>query len=157
MTQARNPGAGLEPLLPAWRHFVFEQQAEPFRVIEVARFGLVFEFLESLGHARETEGVQLFERGVREHADLLSMVVAGTAQIGVVEERGGTAVVGRRVVGLTGEKGGDALAIEDAEFDGAPTPPRGGPGRGRDTSAECHSASKAGPPHRCNQPFDIAP
>src|SRR5271157_6131734 len=53
-----------------------------------------------------------------EHEDFLSMVVAGTAQIGVVEEGGGTAVLGRRVA-LTGEEGGDALAIEDAQFDGA--------------------------------------
>ena len=44
------------------------------------------------------------------------MVVAGTAQIGVVEERGRTA--GHRVA-LTGEQGGDALASEDAELDGA--------------------------------------
>ena len=44
------------------------------------------------------------------------MVVAGTAQIGVVEERGRTA--GHRVA-LTGEEGGDAPAIEDAQFDGA--------------------------------------
>src|SRR5271169_2690085 len=47
----------------------------------------------------------------------LSMVVAGTAQIGVVEQRGGSAVIGRRV--LTGEEGSDALAIEDAQFDSA--------------------------------------
>jgi len=47
------------------------------------------------------------------------MVVAGTAQIDVVEERGRTAVLGRRIVVFAGEKGGDALAIEDAQFDGA--------------------------------------
>ena len=63
--------------------------------------------------------VQMVERGMSEHEDILSMVVAGTAQIGVVEERGGTAVLGRRVVAFAGEKGGDALAIEDAQFDGA--------------------------------------
>jgi len=48
----------------------------------------VFEFLESFGQAVKTEGVQLVERGVNEHEDFLSMVIAGTAQIGVVEERG---------------------------------------------------------------------
>src|SRR5271165_7412608 len=48
------------------------------------------------------------------------MVVTGTAQIGVVEERGGAVVLGGgSVVGFAGEKGGDALAIEDAQFDGA--------------------------------------
>src|SRR5208337_1819975 len=50
--------------------------------------------------------------------DFLSMVVAGTAQIGVVEERGRT-VLGGSGVGFAGEKGGDALASEDAQFDGA--------------------------------------
>lgn len=49
----------------------------------------------------------------------LSMVVAGTAQIGVVEERGGTAVPGGGAVWLAGKEGGDALAMEDAQFDGA--------------------------------------
>jgi hypothetical protein len=36
----------LELLLPAQRHFAFEQQAAPFRVIKAARFGFVFEFVE---------------------------------------------------------------------------------------------------------------
>ena len=47
------------------------------------------------------------------------MVVAGTAQIGVVEEGGRTAVLGGSRVVFAGEEGGDALAIEDAQFDGA--------------------------------------
>ena len=47
------------------------------------------------------------------------MVVAGTTQIGVIEKRGGTAFLGRGVVRLAGEKGGDALAVEDAQFEGA--------------------------------------
>ena len=47
------------------------------------------------------------------------MVVAGTAQIGVVEEGGGTAVLGGSGVAFAGEEGGDALAREDAQFDGA--------------------------------------
>jgi hypothetical protein len=40
MTQASRPGARLELLLPAQRHFAFEREAEPFRVIEAARFSL---------------------------------------------------------------------------------------------------------------------
>src|SRR6202167_6840785 len=47
------------------------------------------------------------------------MVVAGTTQIGVIEKRGGTAFPGRGVVRLAGEKGGDALAVEDAQFESA--------------------------------------
>ena len=45
------------------------------------------------------------------------MVVAGTTQICVVEQRGGRIVLGGRVVRLAGEQGGDALAVEDAQFE----------------------------------------
>ena len=51
------------------------------------------------------------------------MVVAGTAQIGVIEERRLAAVFGRRLVALLGQEGCDAFAIERAKFEGA--------GRGR--------------------------
>jgi hypothetical protein len=47
------------------------------------------------------------------------MVVAGTAQIGVVEQRRRTAVFGRRLVALLGQEGCDAFAIERAKFEGA--------------------------------------
>ena len=47
------PGARFELLLLAQREFVFEQQAEPFGVIEAARLGPVFEFLEALGEPME--------------------------------------------------------------------------------------------------------
>src|ERR1700752_3930861 len=87
-------------------------------MIETTRFGLVFEFPESLGKAMKTEGVQLVECGVSEHEDFLSMVVAGTTQIGVIEKRGGTAFLGRGVVRLAGEKGGDPFAIEDPQWGG---------------------------------------
>jgi hypothetical protein len=87
-------------------------------VIEAAGFGLVFEFLESLGQAVKAERVQLVECGMGEHGDFLSVVVAGTADIGVVEQRDGTGVRARGVE-LAGEERGDALAIEDAQFDGS--------------------------------------
>ena len=48
MTQACDSGARFELFLPAQCHFVFEKQAEPFRVIEVARFGFVFDSLNPL-------------------------------------------------------------------------------------------------------------
>ena len=47
------------------------------------------------------------------------MIVAGAAQIGVLEQRRGSAVLGRDAFGLAGEQRGDALAIEDAEFERA--------------------------------------
>jgi len=46
MAQAGDSGARFEAFLPAQRRFVFEQQAEPFRVLEGARLGFLFEFLE---------------------------------------------------------------------------------------------------------------
>jgi hypothetical protein len=46
-----------------------------------------------------------------EHDEFLSTIVAVTAQIGVIEQGGGAAVLGRRIVELTGAQG-DALAIE---------------------------------------------
>ena len=56
MAQLGDPGPCFKLLLPAQRQFVFEQQSEPFGVIEAARFGFVFEFPESLGEAMKTEG-----------------------------------------------------------------------------------------------------
>src|SRR5208282_5101474 len=50
--------------------------------------------------------------------DFLSVVVAGTAHVGVVDERDGAAVRARRTE-LAGEERSDALAVEDAQFDGA--------------------------------------
>jgi hypothetical protein len=52
-----------------------------------------------------------------EHEDILSMVIAAATQIGVVEQRGGAAVLDGGALGLAGEKGGDALAVvEWAKF-----------------------------------------
>src|SRR5208283_3908623 len=60
--------------------------------------------LEPFGQAVEAEGVQLVEGRMSEHGDFLSVVVAGTAQIGVVEERGGAAVIGGGALRLAGEE-----------------------------------------------------
>ena len=114
MAQLGDPGARLELLLPAQGQLVFEQQAEPFGMFKAGRLGLVFQFLESFGQAVKAECVQMVERGMSEHEDILSMVIAGAAQIGVVEQRGRAAVLGRGAVGLAGEERGDALAVEDA-------------------------------------------
>src|SRR5271154_1286103 len=119
MAQPGDPGARFELLLPAQRQLVFEQQAEPFGVIEAARFGPVLQFLESFGQTVKAKRVQMVERGMSEHEDILSMVIAAATQIGVVEQRGGAAVLGGGALGLAGEERGDALAVEDAQFDGA--------------------------------------
>ena len=49
VTQLGGPGPCFKLLLSAQRQFVFEQQSEPFGVIETTRFGPVFELPESLG------------------------------------------------------------------------------------------------------------
>ena len=59
MTQFGDPRPCFKLLLSAQRQFVFEQQSEPFGVIETARFGLVFEFPKSLGQAMKTETVAI--------------------------------------------------------------------------------------------------
>ncbi|CAN2536363.1 hypothetical+protein [Methylocapsa aurea] len=58
MAQASGAGARLEALLTTQRQLVFEQQAEPFGVLEASGLGLVLEFLEPFGKAIETERVQ---------------------------------------------------------------------------------------------------
>src|SRR3974390_2057107 len=45
-----------------------------------------------------------------------SMVIAGAAQIGVVEQRRRPAIPGGRRAGFAGEQRGDAFAIESADF-----------------------------------------
>ena len=62
MPQLGDPGPCFKLLLPAQRRLVFEQQGEPFGVIETSGLWLVFEFSEALGQAVETERVQLVER-----------------------------------------------------------------------------------------------
>ena len=67
MAQPRRPGASLEALLASQRHFVVEQEAEPFGMFEVARLGRGFERLEALGHAVEAEGMQKIDGRVGQH------------------------------------------------------------------------------------------
>lgn len=62
MTQTRGARARFEAFLSPQRRFVFEQQAEPFGVLQAARLGLVFEFLEPLGEPVKAKRVQLIER-----------------------------------------------------------------------------------------------
>jgi hypothetical protein len=82
------------------------------------RIGYYFKNARTLA---DDNGLRLQIARVRAEAAelLLSRVVARTTQIGVVEESGGRAVLGGRVVGLAGEKRGDALAVEDAQVERA--------------------------------------
>ncbi len=54
-------------------------------MIEAARLGVVLQVLEAFGHAVKTKRVQFVESRMSEHEDIFSMVVAGTAHMGVVE------------------------------------------------------------------------
>jgi hypothetical protein len=58
MPQPRRPGAPFEPLPTLQRHFMVEQEAEPFGMFEVARLGRGFERLAAFDHAVEAEGMQ---------------------------------------------------------------------------------------------------
>ena len=111
VAQFGGAGAGLELLLPAQGRFIFQQQSEPFGVIEAARLGLVFEVLEPLGEAVEAERVQLVERGMGEHGKSLSVVVAGAAQIGVVEERGRAVVLAAALSALRASSAATPLQL----------------------------------------------
>ena len=57
VAQPCGSGTGLEALLPSQCHLVFKQQAEPFGMFEGASLCSLFEFLEALSHAVETEVV----------------------------------------------------------------------------------------------------
>src|SRR5208282_3892922 len=70
MAQAGDPGTRFELLLPAQRQFIFEEQAKPFGVIEVARFGFVLVLPEPLGQVVKAESVRLVEFRMSEHADV---------------------------------------------------------------------------------------
>jgi hypothetical protein len=58
LAKARDSCARLEAFLASQRGLVFEQQGEPLRVFEGARFGIVIEFLEALCHAMQAERMQ---------------------------------------------------------------------------------------------------
>ena len=67
VAQARRPGTGLEPLLPAQRHLPFEQQRQPLGMLERLGLGLGLELLEGLGHAVQAEVGEQVERRVNQH------------------------------------------------------------------------------------------
>jgi hypothetical protein len=87
VAQLRGPGAGLEALLPAQCHLMFEQQAKPFGMIEAFAVGGLFERLEAFGYAVEAKLVQEIEGRVSEHASVSSVEVAGAANV-VVRDHG---------------------------------------------------------------------
>jgi hypothetical protein len=93
----------------------------------------------------------------------LSVVVAGTTHVGVVEERDEAGVRARRVE-LAGEKGGDALAVKDAQFDGAGRD--GFEAAGVETAIRAQNAQAGAEPlfgmrpageHRNDQAFGVRP
>jgi hypothetical protein len=68
MTQLGGPSSAFEPLLLAQRFLVFQEQSQPFGVLEAARFGLGIEVLEAFGHTVKTEAMQQVEGGMGQHA-----------------------------------------------------------------------------------------
>jgi hypothetical protein len=67
MAQPCGSGASLEAPLPAQRHLVFEQEAEPFGMFEAAGLCGLFEFIEGLGHAVKAKVVQHVEGWMGQH------------------------------------------------------------------------------------------
>jgi hypothetical protein len=67
VAQPRSPGTPLEALLPAQRCLVFEQEAEPLGMFEGVRLGGLFERLEALGHAVQTEVMRHVESRMGQH------------------------------------------------------------------------------------------
>lgn len=59
--------SSLEAQLLAQRLLLFQQEGQPFGVVEIEGLGLGLEILESLGHALEAKGVQEIESGMGEH------------------------------------------------------------------------------------------
>jgi hypothetical protein len=50
---------------------VFEQESEPFGMLKGTRLLCLFERPEAFGHAMQTEAVEKFDGGMRQHNDLL--------------------------------------------------------------------------------------
>ena len=71
MAQPGGAGAGLEALLPAQRHFLFDDEREPFGMAEAGGLWVGGEILEALGHAVEAEVTQVIEGRMGEHAGCL--------------------------------------------------------------------------------------
>jgi hypothetical protein len=71
MAQPGGAGAGLEALLPAQRHFLFDDEREPFGMAEAGGLWVGGEILEALGHAVEAEVTQEIEGRMGEHAGCL--------------------------------------------------------------------------------------
>ena len=120
VAQFGGAGAGLELLLPAQGRFMFQQQSEPFGVIEAARLGFVFEVLEPLGEAIEGRARSI---GRAWDGRAWEASLSGSSR-GRADWRGrrawrGGASLPTATLGVAGEQRGDALAVEDAQFDGA--------------------------------------
>ena len=106
MAQAGVAQTSLEPAILPVGCLMVEEQPEPFGLGEIGRFGIGGEADKGAGHAVQAELVKLIEGRVGQQGDLL-LVIAGTADVGVVE--------GERA--LSGARGG-VCAIEAVLQDG---------------------------------------
>ena len=69
LAQLGTAGAGLEALLPAVRHLVFEDQRQPLGIAQRDGGGIGLQSLEALGATMQTEGVESFQGGMGQHRD----------------------------------------------------------------------------------------
>lgn len=70
MAELRGTGPCLEALLTARGRFPFEQDREPFTVLELSRLRLRLEFVIRVRHAGEAELAQHVDGGVGQHCQL---------------------------------------------------------------------------------------
>ncbi|MCY1365062.1 hypothetical protein D9M69_518930 [compost metagenome] len=70
MAELRGTGPCLEALLAARGRFPFEQDREPFTVLELSRLRLRLEFVIRVRHAGEAELAQHVDGGVGQHCQL---------------------------------------------------------------------------------------
>ena len=64
VAQARDARAAFEALLAAQCHFMIEDEAQPFGMIERSALGVRLHLLEALRHAVKAERVELIDRGM---------------------------------------------------------------------------------------------
>ena len=77
VAQPGSSGARLKALLAPQGGLVFEQDGEPFAVLEIACLGILGELAEAVRHALQAELVQQIKGGMVEHRELLNGSSAG--------------------------------------------------------------------------------
>lgn len=87
LAQAGLPQPGGQPAIGALGGLAIEQQGEPLGMAQANRRRVVLEFCEGAGHASQAQVGELLGGGVDEQDLSPSVIVAGTADVGMVERK----------------------------------------------------------------------